>query len=91
MTTVEIQYRYNTPPNDAVALGLAGISDVYGIRGVKLDHGARTLTVGYDASRLNAASVTKLVRQAGVEIAEILQLIPPPPPAPEAAPSTAPA
>lgn len=91
MTTVEIQYRYTTPPNDAVALALAGICDVYGIRGIKYDHAARALTVDYDASRLNAASVTKLVRQAGLEIAEIVPLIPPAPPAEETAPATAPA
>jgi hypothetical protein len=91
MTTVEIQYRYSTPPNDAVALALAGICDVYGIRGIHFDQVARTLTVGYDASRLNAAAVSKLVRMAGLEIAEIVPLIPPAPPAIEAPPATAPA
>ncbi len=85
MTTVEIFYRYTAPPSDAVALALAGICDVYGIRGIKFNHEERTLRVGYDASRLSAASVTKLVRQAGLEIAEIVALIPPPPPAPKAA------
>ena len=85
MTTVEILYRYTTPPSDAVAVALAGMCDVYGIRGIAFDHGVRTLRVGYDASRLNAASVTKLVRQAGLDIAEIVTLIPPPAPAPESA------
>jgi hypothetical protein len=87
MTTVEILYRYTGPPNDAVALALAGMCDVYGIRGMKFDHEAQTLRVGYDASRLNDAAVTKLVRQAGLEIAEIVALIPPPSPAPETAAS----
>lgn len=91
MTTVEIQYRYSTAPNDAVALALAGICDVYGIRGIKFDRAASALTVDFDASRLNAAAVTKLVRQAGLEIAEIVPLIPPPPPAEEPAPATTPA
>lgn len=91
MTTVEIQYRYTRPPNDAVALGLSGVCDVYGIRGIRCDYAARTITVGYDASRLNAATVTRLVRQAGLEIAEIVPLIPPPAPPAEAAPATAPA
>lgn len=91
MTTVEIQYRYTTPPNDAVALGLSGICDVYGIRGIRFGHATRTLTVGYDASRLNAATVTRLVRQAGLEIAEIVPLIPPPTPPAEPAPAATPA
>lgn len=91
MTTMEIVYRYSVQPSDAVAVALAGICDVYGIRGMKFDHEARTLCVGYDASRLKAAAVTKLVRQAGLEIAEIVPLIPPPAPAPEpqAAPTQA--
>lgn len=81
---MEIVYRYTTQPGDAVAVALAGICDVYGIRGIKFDHAARTLCVGYDASRLKEASVTRLVRQAGLEIAEIVPLIPPQTPAPEA-------
>jgi hypothetical protein len=89
MTTVEIAYRYTTPPGDAVALALSAICDVYGVRGVRFDHAARTLCIDYDATRLNAATVTKLVCQAGLEIAEILPLIPPQPPAPE--PEAAPA
>ena len=86
---MEIVYRYSVPPSDAVAVALAGICDVYGIRGIKLDRTAGTLCVGYDASRLKAAAVTRLVRQAGLEIAEIVPLIPPQPPAPE--PAAAPA
>lgn len=84
MTTMEIVYRYTSPPSDAVAVALAGICDVYGIRGIQFDHAARTLCVNYDASRLKAAAVTKLVRQAGLEIAEIVPLIPAHPAAPEA-------
>jgi len=89
MTPMEIVYRYVVPPSDSVAVAVAGICDVYGIRGIRFDHVARTLCVGYDASRLKAPSVTKLVRQAGLEVAEIVPLIPPQPPAPE--PETAPA
>lgn len=88
---MEILYRYGKAPTDAVALAVAGICDVYGIRGTRFDRAAQTLCVNYDASRLNAATVTKLVRQAGLEIAEIMPLIPPQPPAPEPEATTAPA
>ncbi len=47
---------------------LASTKDVYGIRRLSFDHAARTLRVEYDATRLNAASVAKLVRQAGLDI-----------------------
>jgi hypothetical protein len=89
MTTVEIVYRYATPPNDTVALALAGIGDVYGIRGIRFDRAAHTLCVDYDASRLNAPTITRLVRQAGLDIVEIVPLIPPQPPAEEPAPAAA--
>jgi hypothetical protein len=91
MTTMEIVYRYAKAPNESVALALTGICDVYGIRGIKFDREAQTICVGYDASRLNAATVNRLVRQAGLEIAEIVPLIPPQPPAPEPETTAAPA
>jgi hypothetical protein len=75
MTTVEILFRYAAPPNESVALALAGIRDVYGIRKLSLDSAARTVRVEFDATRLTVASVTKLIRMSGLEIAEELSLI----------------
>ena len=75
MTTVEILYRYATPPTEQVALALARARDVYGIRHLSFDCSARTLRIEFDATRLDAAAVTKLVREAGLEIAEELPLI----------------
>jgi hypothetical protein len=83
MTTVEILFRYAVPPTELATRALAGIRDVYGIRRLSFDHAARTLRVEYDASRLDAATVGKLVRQAGLEIAaELTQPQPAPKPAP---------
>ena len=78
MTTVEILYRYASPPTEQIALALARARDVYGIRRLSFDHGARTLRVEFDATRLDAAAVSKLVREAGLDIAEESPLIPPP-------------
>ena len=75
MTTVEILYRYAAEPSERVALALASVRDVYGIRHLALDREARNLRVEFDATRLNAAAVTKLVREAGLEIVEELSLI----------------
>lgn len=69
MTTVEIVYRYATPPTEQVAVALAHARDVYGIRKLSFDRAARTMRIEYDATRLNAADVTKLVREAGLDIA----------------------
>ena len=88
MTTVEIVYRYATPPTEQVALALAHARDVYGIRKLSFDRAARTLRIEYDATRLNAAAVTKLVRESGLDIAEEAPILPPPAPA-AAPPATA--
>lgn len=87
MTTVEILYRYATPPTEQVAMALARARDVYGIRHLAFDRQASTLRIEFDATRLNAAMVTKLVADAGLEIAEELPLIAPPAPEPAPAPA----
>ena len=79
MTTVDILFRYATPPTEAAAFALASAREVYGIRRLVFDRAERTLRVEYDATRLNAASVAKLVRQAGLDIEEEVSLIPPQP------------
>ncbi len=87
MTTVEILFRFTAPPDESVAFALAGTRDVYGIRRVTLDSQAQTVRVEFDATRLNAATVTKLIRMTGLDIAEELPLLPPatePEPAPAA-------
>ena len=86
MTTVDIVYRYATPPSEAVAFALANAREVYGIRRMTFNREAQTLLVEYDATRLNAAVVTKLVRNAGLQIIEELPLALPPTP-PEPAPA----
>ena len=85
MTNVDILFRYDAQPTEAQAMALANARDVYGIRRISFDRASHTLRVEYDATRLNAAMVTQLVRRAGIQLAEELPLIPPP--APEPAPA----
>jgi hypothetical protein len=87
MTTVDILFRYAAPPTEAATFALASTREVYGIRRLTFDRAASTLRVEYDATRLNAAAVAQLVRQAGLQVVEEVQLTPPPP-APEPAPAT---
>lgn len=86
MTTVDILFRYATPPSEAQVSALSNARDVYGIRRLIFDRTAHTLRIEYDATRLNAAMVTQLVRRAGLQIVEELPLIAPPP-VPEPAPA----
>jgi hypothetical protein len=87
MTTTDILYRYGASPTEAVTFALGNVSEVYGIRRMRFDRTARTLRVEYDATRLNAPTVTTLVRQAGLDIVEILPLAAPAASPPEAAPA----
>ncbi len=86
MTTVDILFRYAGQPTEAVTLALANAREVYGIRQISFDRAAQTLRVEYDATRLNGATVARLVRQAGLQIVEELPLIPA---QPEPQPATA--
>lgn len=87
MTNVDVVFRYATQPTEAVALALANTREVYGIRRLTFDPNAHTLTVEYDATRLNASVVAQLVRRAGLQLIEEVPLaLPaaPPEPAPAA-------
>jgi hypothetical protein len=86
MTTVDILFRYKGEPTEAVALALASTREVYGVRRLVFDREAHTLLAEYDATRLNAATVARLVRESGLDIEEEVSLIPPQP-EPEAAPA----
>lgn len=89
MTTVDILFRYSGQPSEPEIFALANAREVYGIRRLSFDREASTLLVEYDATRLNAATVTQLVRRSGLELIEELPLVLPAPP-PEPAPSAAP-
>ncbi len=84
MTTVEVLYRYATPPTEQVALAVGRARDVYGIRKLAFDNEQRTVRVEFDATRLNAAAVAKLLKDAGLDLAEVLPLAAPLEPAPAA-------
>jgi hypothetical protein len=76
MTSVEILFRTAATPTEVITRALAQTREVYGIRRLTFDRAARTLRVEYDATRLNAAAVNKLVRQAGLEIDAEQPLVP---------------
>ncbi len=61
------------------------LSDVYGIRRIRLDADAKTVRVEYDATRLTRPVILQLLRRAGLSVTEEIPLIPPQPePAPAA-------
>jgi hypothetical protein len=79
MTTIEILFRYRGQPSEPEIFALGSAREVYGIRRLSFDREASTLRVEYDATRLNAATVTQLVRRSGLELIEELPVVLPPP------------
>jgi len=74
MTAVEVMFRYGMPPGEKEMSALGQMNDVYGIRRVRFDEPQRTIRVEYDATRLNEATVERLLRSAGVDVRERLAL-----------------
>ena len=74
MTTVEVLFRYGTPPGESEMGALGQMSNVYGIRHVQFDEPKRSIRVEYDATRLNESTVENLLRSAGFDIRERVAL-----------------
>jgi hypothetical protein len=74
MTYLDVVFRYVATPGETELQAIDGMREVYGIRGVQFNEAERTVRVGYDASRLKADAVAKLLRQAGIDVREQLAL-----------------
>lgn len=75
MTAVEVMFRYGMPPGEEQMSALGQMNDVYGIRRMRFDERGRTVRVEYDATRLNESTVEALLRKAGLDVREKLQLV----------------
>jgi hypothetical protein len=78
MTTMDIQFRYRQHPSEDTLRAVGELSDVYGIRRVRLKRGERSILVEYDATRLSAMGVFQLLRRAGLSVYEQIAAFPPP-------------
>jgi len=74
MTTVDVLFRYGAQPDENVMSAYGQLSNVYGIRKLRLEESDRTIRVEYDATRLTEAKVEGLLRAAGFDITEKLAL-----------------
>lgn len=74
MTTVEVLFRYGTPPGETEMGALGQMSNVYGIRRVEFNESQRSIRVEYDATRLNESTVEQLLRSAGFDVRERVAL-----------------
>jgi hypothetical protein len=74
MTAVEACFRYSTPPGEREMRAFDRIWEIYGIRRLQFDEQKRTVRVEYDATRLNDATVAALLRRAGIDVCDQLDL-----------------
>ncbi len=75
MTAVDVVFRYGAPPEESDLRALQSVREVYGIRRVQFDETARTVRVEYDATRLSSSDVAALLRDAGLDLREPVQLV----------------
>jgi hypothetical protein len=74
MTYLEVVFRYGTTPGETELRAIDGMREVYGVLRVDFNSQERTVRVRFDASRLKADAVSRLLRQAGVDVRERLAL-----------------
>ncbi len=70
MTYLEATFRYTSSPGEGQMRAVDSVREVYGILRILFNEKERTVRVQYDASRLKADAVAKLLRQAGIDIQE---------------------
>ena len=76
-TNLDVLYRYELHPTEAAMIALGEARGVYGIRKISLDEKQKTMRVEFDFTRLNRATVTELLRSAGIDIVEEVSMAPP--------------
>jgi hypothetical protein len=75
MTYLEVVFRYGAAPGENELRALDGMREVYGVRRLQFNDQERTVRVEFDASRLKAEAVARLLRQAGVDVRERLAVV----------------
>lgn len=75
MTAVDVCFRYGTAPGELEAQALNSAREVYGIRKITFEEKERIVRVEYDATRFNETTVANLLRRAGLDLKEKVQLV----------------
>jgi hypothetical protein len=75
MTFLDVRFHYGAAPRQQDLRALDRVREVYGIRGIWFDEQAHQIRVEYDASRLTADIVAKLLRNAGIDLRDRLPMV----------------
>jgi hypothetical protein len=74
LTQLDVCFRYGVPPGEGEMCALSNAREVYGIRRISFDEKDRTVRVEYDATRLNDDIVAGILRRAGLDLKEKIEL-----------------
>ncbi len=86
MMPVDVLFQYAEHPTERTMFALNKLSEVYGIRAVRVDEAAQRVRVEFDATRLTKVIVQQLLRRTGLDVTHEISLIPPQPEKPAEAP-----
>jgi len=75
MTLLDVLFKYGSPPSEREMRALNNAWEVYGVRKIKLDEKEHTIRVEYDATRLNDEEIAAILRRAGIDLREKVQLV----------------
>ena len=74
MTSLDVVFRYGRQPGAQELRAIDSMREVYGIRSVKFNEKEQTIRVEFDASRMKEDTVAALLRRAGIDLLDKLQL-----------------
>ena len=75
MTAVDVVYKYGLPPGEAELRAINSAREIYGMRKISFDEKAQTVRVEYDATRFSDETVANILRRAGLDLEEKVQLV----------------
>ena len=75
MTAVDVCFRYGTAPGEIESQALNSAREIYGIRKITFDERDLTVRVEYDATRFDETTVANLLRRAGLDLKEQVELV----------------
>jgi hypothetical protein len=75
MTAVDVCFKYGLAPGELEAQALNSAREIYGIRKITFDEKEKIVRVEYDATRLTDTAVANILRRAGLDLREKVQLV----------------
>jgi hypothetical protein len=75
MMTIDVMFRYGSPPGEREMRALSSAWEVYGIRRIRFNEQEHTVRVEYDGTRLTEDTVANLLRNAGMDLREKVALV----------------